>query len=193
MNSRPYRMRKRAEAVDATRLRITEAAVRLHTTLGPAHTTLSAVAEEAGVSRVTLYRHFPDEQQLFGACSAHWALQHPPPDPQLWRDHAPVEPRARVAVTELYAWYADNADALFLFERDAEALPAEVAQASAAAIAAMADVLVEGCGLRGKARRRLRAAAGHVVSYSTWRSLALEQGLGADAVDLAVRLLLAAP
>lgn len=185
-------MRKRAQAVDETRLRITEAAVRLHTSIGPAKTTLSAVAQEAGVSRVTLYRHFADEQQLFGACSAHWALHHPAPDPRAWRDHPPVAPRARAALGELYTWYADNAAALFLFQRDAAALPAEVMEGSRAAAAAMADALVAGCGLRGASRRRLRAAAGHVLSYSTWRSMAVEQGLGDDAVDLAVRFLLAA-
>ena len=51
--SRPYRMNRRAEQVDETRERITEAAVRLHTTVGPANTSIAAVAEEAG-------RHPPD-------------------------------------------------------------------------------------------------------------------------------------
>ena len=81
---RPYRMKKRAELEAATRRRITESAVALHGTVGPARTTMSAVAEHAGVRRSTLYRHFPDETSLFAACSAHWAAQHPVPDIEAW-------------------------------------------------------------------------------------------------------------
>lgn len=185
-------MRKRAEAVDHTRLCITEAAVRLHTSIGPAQTTMSAVAEEAGVSRVTLYRHFPDETALFTACTAHWAQQHPAPDPAAWLSHPPGEARTRAALTELYAWYRDNAGALLLFERDVHAAPAMVQEALATAATQMADALVAGSGVRGHARRRLRAVAGHVARYSTWRSLAVEQGLGDDAVGVATGFLVAA-
>ena len=73
--TRPYRMRRRAEQVDETRLRITEAAVRLHTTVGPAHTSIAAIAEAAGVTRLTVYRHFADLDTLFEACTAHWTGQ----------------------------------------------------------------------------------------------------------------------
>ena len=81
---RRYRKRRRAELEDETRRRITEAAVELHGTVGPARTTISAVAERAGVQRATLYRHFPDEEALFDACSSHWAAQHPLPDLADW-------------------------------------------------------------------------------------------------------------
>ena len=77
---RSYRMSRRAESQEQTRLRITESAVALHGSVGPAHTTMSAVAEHAGVRRSTLYRHFPDERALFEACSAHWSAANPPPD-----------------------------------------------------------------------------------------------------------------
>jgi AcrR family transcriptional regulator len=191
--SRPYRMHKRAELVDQTRLRITDAAVRLHTTLGPAKTTISAVAEEAGVSRVTVYRHFADEEQLFAACTQHWATLHPSPDASAWAQVPAVEQRAEPALSELYAWYRENAEALSLFARDREALPARVRDAAGAMDAAYADALIAGAGVRGAVRRRLRAVAGHVVSYPTWRSLAVEQGLGdAGAVRLAVAFLTAA-
>jgi AcrR family transcriptional regulator len=56
---RPYRKRLRAEQEEETRERITKAAVKLHGTIGPARTTISGVAEEAGVQRATVYRHFP--------------------------------------------------------------------------------------------------------------------------------------
>src|SRR5665811_1687119 len=80
IKSRPYRMKRRAEQVDETRQRITEAAVRLHTTVGPAHSSIAAVAEEAGVTRLTVYRHFADLDALFAACRAHWSAQNPRPD-----------------------------------------------------------------------------------------------------------------
>src|SRR5215211_773494 len=81
---RPYRKRRRAELEADTRLRITEATVDLHGSVGPARTTISAVAERAGVQRATVYRHFSDEEALFDACSSHWMAQHPLPDPAAW-------------------------------------------------------------------------------------------------------------
>src|SRR5215204_2491067 len=81
---RTYRKSRRAELEDETRRRITDAAVELHGSVGPARTTISAVAERAGVQRATVYRHFPDEEALFDACSAHWMAQHPLPDPTAW-------------------------------------------------------------------------------------------------------------
>ena len=99
--SRQYRKRRRAELEDQTRHRITEAAVRLHGSIGPARTTMSAVAREAGVQRSTLYRHFPTEAELFGACSRHWGSLNPPPDPAAWRQIADPAERLRTALDEL--------------------------------------------------------------------------------------------
>ena len=70
--TRPYRKHRRAELEQQTRERIVEAAVDLHGSVGPARTTVSGVAERAGVQRATVYRHFPDDESLFAACSAHW-------------------------------------------------------------------------------------------------------------------------
>src|SRR5947207_11330868 len=81
---RPYRMRRRAELEDQTRRRITESAVALHEELGPARTSVTAIAERAGVRRSTVYRHFPNEDVLFGACSSHWRAENPAPDPRGW-------------------------------------------------------------------------------------------------------------
>ena len=81
---RTYKMKRRAEQEAETRQRITEAAMRLHGTVGPARTSISAVADRAGVRRSTVYRHFPDEEALFGACSQHWAERNPPPDLGRW-------------------------------------------------------------------------------------------------------------
>src|SRR5213596_2622883 len=103
--TRTYRMSRRAESQAETRLRITESAVQLHGTLGPARTTMSAVAEHAGVQRSTLYRHFPDEAALFDACTAHWAAANPPPDLGAWAGIEDPGERLAIALGELYAYY----------------------------------------------------------------------------------------
>lgn len=186
-------MRQRAEQVDRTRQRITEAAVQLHTTVGPARTSISALAEAAGVTRLTVYRHFANEEQLFVACQQHWAQQHPAPDPGSWLAVPPVEPRAGLALGEWYAWYRENADDLYPIQRDFTAMPAGLQQAVREQEAALAEILLVGCGFRGRRRRRMRAAAGHALDYWTWRSLEVEQGLPPDeTVDLAVRIVVAA-
>src|SRR3990170_3766702 len=102
---RKYELKKRAEEMAETRRRITEAAVGLHGTVGPARTTLSAVAKRAGVQRHTVYRHFPTEAELFGACSAHYFTAHPWPDPEPWRAIGDPHQRLARALDELYAYY----------------------------------------------------------------------------------------
>src|SRR5579875_2063927 len=102
---RRYQKRRRAEREVQTRLRITEAAVKLHGTVGPARTTIKGVATEAGVQRATVYHHFPDLDSLFIACSTHWASLNPPPDPKGWRQIIDSDIRLRQGLTELYAWY----------------------------------------------------------------------------------------
>src|SRR5437868_14416930 len=103
--TRSYRMRRRAQSQEQTRLRITESAVALHGTLGPSRTSISAVAARAGVRRSTVYRHFPDEAALFDACTVHWTAANPPPDLGAWQAIAAPHERLRVALGELYAFY----------------------------------------------------------------------------------------
>ena len=98
-------MTRRAEQVDLTRQQIAAAAARLHTSIGPANTSIAAIAEEAGVTRLTVYRHFPDFDVLFAACRAHWRAENPPPDAGAWPAVDGLEPRARRAFTELYGWF----------------------------------------------------------------------------------------
>ncbi len=109
---RKYEKKRRAESEAQTRRRITESAVELHGSLGPARTTMSAVAEHAGVRRSTLYRHFPDEKALFGACSAHWAAQNPPPDIEAWAAIDDPDERLAAALSELYAFYGRTEEML---------------------------------------------------------------------------------
>src|SRR5207245_1006322 len=116
-----YVLKRRAEQQAATRQRIVKAAVALHTTLGPARTTVSAVAEGAGVQRHTVYRHFPDERSLGLACSGAFLQEHPLPDPAPWRTTIDAERRLRRGLEELYGYYARHAHALAPILRDAEA------------------------------------------------------------------------
>ncbi len=184
---RQYRKRRRAEAEEETRRRITEAAVDLHGSLGPARTTISAVAKRAGVQRATVYRHFPDEEALFGACSAHWRAQHPLPDLAEWAAVEEPEERLRVGLSALYAWYERGEGMLERTTRDAALVPAMQGpvEAMAAWRAEAVATIARGRPERGTRRRRVDAAIGHAVTFATWRSLVREQGLTrAQAVEL---------
>ena len=184
---RAYRKRRRAQLEAETRLRITEAAVELHGSVGPARTTISAVAERAGVQRATVYRHFPDEDALFDACSSHWMAQHPLPDPAPWAKVEDPAERLRVALGELYGWYEQGAYMLERTTRDVALVPAlrPSMEAFHGWIEAAADAIVRGRPERGARRRRVRAAVGHALAFETWRSLAIHQGLPrAETIEL---------
>jgi len=195
MQKRPYRKKQRAEAEEETRRRITESAVALHGTVGPARTSISAVADHAGVRRSTVYRHFPDEVALFAACSGHWRAANPYPDLAAWAAvHDPGE-RLERALGELYAYYRRNERMLANLHRDEATVPAVAALFGRFHdwTAEAADTLLAGRGLRGRARERVRAALGHAVAFTTWRSLAQAQGLDdAQAAELMGRLVAAA-
>ena len=119
---RKYELKKRAEQMGETRLRITEAAIDLHGSVGPSRTTMSAVAERAGVERRTLYRHFPNESDLFEACSTHYFAANPWPDLGGWRAVRDPEERLERALDELYAYY-ERTEPIFTETRAAGPLP----------------------------------------------------------------------
>jgi AcrR family transcriptional regulator len=184
-------MRRRAELVDETRQRIVEATARLHTTVGPANTTIAAIAAEADVTRLTVYRHFPDLETLFVACRAHWRATHPGPDPATWAEEPDLGARSRRAFRELYDWYARNGADLFPIYRDLPAAPAVQREATAAQNARLADAIVGPVGRDANERRR--AVAGHFVRFWAWHSLTQEQGLPTtEAAELAAELVVAA-
>jgi AcrR family transcriptional regulator len=192
--TRSYRMQRRAESQLQTRLRITESAVTLHGTLGPARTSISAVAAHAGVRRSTVYRHFPDEAALFDACSAHWAAANPPPELDAWSAIDSPDERLHVALDELYAFYRRTEPMLDNLFRDEAAVPLveEHFAVFRGYLAAARDTLMAGRSEQGAARRRTRAALGHAIAFSTWKSLVRTERLNdADAVAL-VRALVAA-
>jgi AcrR family transcriptional regulator len=176
---RKYEKKSRAEAEAKTRLRITESAVELHSSLGPAQTTMSAVAEHAGVRRSTLYRHFPDERALFGACSAHWREANPRPDVGRWAAIEDPDQRFAAALTELYAYYRQTEGMLDRLLRDAPAVPIvnELMGGFRAFLDEATKILMRGRGLRGNAAKRTRAAVGHALAFRTWQDLTAAQGL----------------
>jgi AcrR family transcriptional regulator len=192
---RKYEKKQRAEAEAQTRLRITESAVELHGTLGPAQTTMSAVAEHAGVRRSTLYRHFPDERALFGACSAHWAEANPPPDISRWAEIEDPAERLDLALAEMYGYYRQAGGMIDKLLRDEGAVPvvAEKFAAYHQFLAMAAKSLMQDRGLRGNAAKRTRAAIGHALAFRTWQDLTGAQGLDdAQAIEVMSRLVAAA-
>ena len=192
---RTYRKKRRAELEDDTRRRITESAVALHGTLGPSRTSLSAVAEHAGVRRSTLYRHFPDEGALFAACTAHWMASNPVPDLGRWAAIDDPDARLRVALQELYAYYGRTEGMIENILRDEETMPIvkQLFGGFRDYIGTAQETLMAGRRARGGARRRIFAATGHALAFATWRSLVREQGLDdSQAADLMCRLVAAA-
>jgi AcrR family transcriptional regulator len=185
--NRRYELKERARRQAQTRQRIVEAAVDLHTSVGPARTTISGIAERAGVERHTVYAHFPDDHTLYRACSEHWAARHPMPDLEtLAKIENPVR-RLRRALGELYAWYESVEADLALFVRDASLVPAnaEVLGEMTADFAILADAVSQGW----PRRKSVRAAIGHALEFETWRSLVRRQGLSrTHAVDAMARL-----
>lgn len=176
--TRIYTLKRRAEQQAETRHRIVQAAVDLHGTIGPAATTLSMVAERAGVQRHTLYAHFPTERDLALACSALSLEQSPLPDAAPWRAIAERRQRLRTGLGEIYGWYEANAGLAGCILRDMEshALTREIiALRFGPSLAAWRDVL--GAGLNARQRALLTVA----LSFFTWRSLTRDSGLSRSA------------
>lgn len=172
--TRTYTLKKRAEQQAETRQRIVDAAVELHSTVGPLATTLSMIAEKAGVQRHTLYAHFPDERSIFQACSAEAHQRDPSPTADAWREIADRAERLTVALTDIYGWYERNARLLSNVMRDVDRHPMvqEIQKNRVAPIRkGWHDVLGEK--LDAKQRTMLHIA----VSFFTWRTLTQQAGV----------------
>jgi AcrR family transcriptional regulator len=175
---RTYELKRRAERQQETRRRIVAAAVELHKSHGPARTTVKAVAEKAGVTRPTVYAHFPDERSLFEACSGHVRATVPPPDPTPWQAITDPGERLETALRELYAYYESLEPLLENVQRDAAVMPvvAEMNAYRVRYLEQLRDLLAEPWPARGAARARLRRAIGHALEFGTWQSLVRRQG-----------------
>jgi AcrR family transcriptional regulator len=184
---RPYELKQRAERQRETRRRIVEAAVELHQSLGPAATTVTAVAERAGVTRPTVYAHFPDARSLLEACSGHVRATVPPPDPTPWRSISDPGERLETALRDLYRYYERLEPLLENVQRDAAAMPV-VAEMNAYRVRYLEEILgllLQAWPTRGAAGVRLRRAIGHALDFRTWQSLIRRQGCtNGEAVQL---------
>jgi AcrR family transcriptional regulator len=172
--ARQYTLGKRANQVADTRRRIVEATVELHGSIGPAATTLSMIAERAGVQRHTLYAHFPDEWSLSLACSALALERDPLPDAAGWAETRPVRDRLQQGLTALYGWYARNEELAACVLRDAEhhELTRRITQLRfGPPMAAYHEVL------GAKLAPRQRALLGVALNFHAWRSLARDARL----------------
>ena len=188
--TRTYELKRRAEHQQETRRRIVEAAVGLHTTLGPSRTTVKAIAERAGVTRPTVYAHFPDVRSLLEACSGHVRETVPPPDPAAWRPISDPADRLEAALRDLYAYYERLEPLLENVQRDAAVMPV-VAEMNAYRLRYLEEtreLLLEAWAKRGGTRARLRRAIGHALEFRTWQSLVRRQGCRTNE---AVQLMLA--
>lgn len=172
-----------------TRRRIVRAVRALHEEMGPSSTTITAIAERAGVQRLTVYRHFQDERALIAACSSDWAHDHPFPSPGLWSGIAEPRQRLGAALAALYAYFRGGAPMLEQVLRDEPRVP-ELREVMAPWWEGMREIaggLAAGWGTDPKRQRRLRAAVGHALRFETWRSLTAEGVQDAEAVEMMVQ------
>lgn len=180
---RAYTKVRRAAAEEATRERIVTAIMSLHEEVGPARTTVSAIADRAGVERLTVYRHFPDEPSMLRACSAHWATLHPlPPMPTVATDPLTA---FRRTILSLYAWYRANEAMLVQVTTDARKIPliAELIAPMGMELDRTAKEL-DANWQRRSARRATTIR--HALEFSTWRSLAQLTGSDGRAAGVVV-------
>lgn len=173
MKNRKYTKTRRAEQQDETRERIVEATVKLHESLGPANTSIKAIAEEAGVQRLTVYRHFPDDVSLFQACTSHYLGLHPPPDRAGWAEFVDARERSYAALAAMYRYYRQTEKMWSAAYRDVdrlEALQAPMAQFEAY-LDGVCEDLVKAWSETSTAKNPLQDTLRHALRFSTWKSL----------------------
>jgi len=192
---RKYELKERARKQDETRLKIVEALIELHETVGASRTTVGEVARRAGVNRMTVYNHFATESDMVVACTSHWIAQHPPPDPGTWQRVSDSDERLALALAELYGYYRGTGAMWTTAYRDAPLVPAlaEIMERNwFAVLDAAVDALAADRHARGRARTRLRAALRVAVDFPTWQRLSASGLADAEAAELAAGFVVAA-
>ncbi|HVL33512.1 MAG TPA: helix-turn-helix domain-containing protein [Actinomycetota bacterium] len=177
---RKYQLAQRAEAMEETRARIAQATFELHGLVGPARTTIAAIAERAGVERATVYRHFPDELSLYHGCIGHGQAKHPFPDISPWRQITDGEERLRVALRAIYRFYRTVEYTFTNVERDLPTMPVFQQAYEELGIFALYQEIRSLLSEPYRKRPRFKvisAAIGHATDFKTWQSLVRGQGL----------------
>jgi AcrR family transcriptional regulator len=173
MNKRKYTKTRRAEQQEQTRERIVEAVMALHEELGPANTSIKAVAEKAGVQRLTVYRYFPDDISLFQACTSQWLKLNPPPDTAEWANTSQADERCYVALLAFYRYYSQTETMWAGAYRDVatvEALQQPMARFEAY-LDQVRDDLLTPWKATGKRKQQLSVTLRHGLQFTTWQSL----------------------
>jgi len=191
---RSYTLRARARRKEEVHLRITKATVHLHGTVGPARTTVSEIANIAGVRRATVYNHFPTDMDLIDACSSHWFTENPPPDSAPWMEIPDPAKRAAVAFAAMYEYYDHGRDMLEKVLRDAPLVPAleEILQLKWwPMMDGIIEILAKGWNFNEVGRPstgevQLRATLRVALDFGTWRKLVASRLSNNEAARLAV-------
>ena len=193
-----YELKKRAERQEETRLRIARAALELHESVGPALTTRSAIANRAGVTRPTVYAHFPDDLSLGKACSSLGLSENPLPDPDRWEEISDPEERLRSALSDLYSYFRRGERLWANILRDQELLYAtgdpEAIEADAEIMGPilshwdrMKETIAAGWGPSEELPRLVLGAIGLALDFKAWRSMVRTQGMSNEqAIELMV-------
>jgi AcrR family transcriptional regulator len=189
IGKRVYRQSQRADKKAETHRMLAKAAFELHDTVGPSRTTVSAIAERAGVQRLTVYRHFPDDAAIFAACTAYSFEHDPPPNPERWRTISDPRERLLAALHDVYGYYAKKRQLLSNLYRDAEVpVVADALVRRRQVLERGVAILLEGRSPKG-GPKMLKAALGHVLDFAAWRSLSDTQGLDQEAtIEMALGL-----
>jgi AcrR family transcriptional regulator len=180
---RRYELKARADSQRRTREQIVRATMELHQEVGPAQTTIAEIARRAGVQRLTVYNHFPDEQELFGACQADWLTLHPLPDLTAALAHPDPVEQVRAVLHGYYGWYRETKSMSEHVQRDRSSvtpLDEVLRQTADSGLGHLADTLAAGFKDRGRVAAHRRALIGLALDFWTWRSLDRE-GLHDDA------------
>jgi AcrR family transcriptional regulator len=190
--TRKYELKARAESQRETRDRIARVTAELHEEKGVARTTVAEIARRAGVTRLTVYNHFPDLSELLPACAAHYARVHPAPDLGSALAQADPGERVRGALAQLYGWYRETEPMYGKLFSDRASVP-ELDQFMEQHIdrmqAELADDLAAAFGLRGRRADRTGALIRLALDFWTWRRLSrdgLDDKAAADVMAAAI-------
>jgi TetR/AcrR family transcriptional regulator of autoinduction and epiphytic fitness len=189
-------------AIDGRNLRAERTRVALATayldllTEGDLRPTAERIAARAGVSPRSVFKHFPDREDLFAAASEIQErrvleLVGDLPDPA-----GPLERRLDAFVDQrarFHEFASPVRRAALLTEPFSRVLADKLASTRAAGAAQVESVFApELSALAGRARQDLRAALCAIAAWPTWESLRRHQGLSAARAQAVLRSMLAA-